>query len=300
MIIDMHLHIFPAFIASPHRRGVVSLNYGQVRSGDRVIQLMPPSFERSSSPPEVALGYMDMCGVDRALLTQGPFYGLHNDYVAQAVYRWPDRFSGLAMYNPFLGSRGADDLERWMTEAGFVGIKLEVPGTLGIWPGLQLLGDTEMRVWERCAKLNGLLMLHLNPGAGECSQVERLVEAFPTLRIVICHLGMAPAEGWQDQVRLARHEHVYLEISALPYQFHRQEEYPYPSAQRVLEWAVREVGAHKIMWGSDYPTVLTENTYGQLLNFVRTNCPFLTPEERAFILGGTAERLLAQVGGVSR
>ncbi len=296
MIIDMHLHIFSAFAGSPDRRGTVSLRYGQAREGDRVVQVLPPSFEHTSSPPEIALGYMDHVGVDRALLTQGPLYGLHNDYVAQAVYRWPARFAGLAMYNPFLGQRGPDDLERWMTEAGFVGVKLEMPNTRRIWPQIDLLGEAEMRVWERCAGLHGLLMLHLEEGSGQCGQVLRIADAFPGLRILVCHLGLAPSEGWQEQVRLAHHERIYLDIAALPYQYRHLEEYPFPQAQKALEWAVREVGADKMVWGSDYPGLLLYNTYGQLLDLVRAHCPFLSPEERAFILGGTAERLLGKVG----
>jgi len=295
-VIDTHLHIFPGFVSSPNARGLISLNNGRVRGRDgKVVQVMPPSFQQTSSPPEVALAYMDHYGVDGAILTQGPFYGFHNDYVAQAVYRWPDRFWGLAMYNPFLGKRAPDDLERWMTEAGFVGVKVEVPGTRGMYPDFRLTGDAEMRVWERCAKLNGLLMLHLDRGSGQCADVLRLTEAFPPLRIIVCHLGVAPAEGWQEQVRLARQPNVYLDVAALPFQHRSLEEYPYPQAQRALEWAVREVGAEKITWGTDYPTVLLHDTYGQLLNFVKLHCD-LTEEERSLILGGTAAKLLAEVG----
>ncbi len=38
--------------------------------------------------------YMDQAGVDRAVLLQGPFYGDMDDYVRQAVKRWPDRLAG--------------------------------------------------------------------------------------------------------------------------------------------------------------------------------------------------------------
>ncbi len=296
MIIDTHLHVFSSFTGSPDGHGHTSLSHGQVRLGNHLVQVLPPSFERTSSPPEVALRYMDLAGVDKALLSQGPFYGLHNDDVANAVYRWPDRFYGLAMYNPWLGARGPADLERWMEEAGLIGIKLEMPNTRRVWPAIDLLGEAEMRVWERCAALNGLLVLHLEPGAAPCRAVRQIVEAFPTLRVIVCHLGLAPIEGWREQVRLARHERIYLDIATLPYQFREQEEYPCPGAQEAIAWAVREVGAHKLMWGSDYPSVLLYNTYAQLLNLVRTNCPFLSDEERGQILGGTAERLLGSAG----
>ena len=296
MIIDMHMHIFPAYAGSPDHRGNVSLGYGLVRQGDRIVQGLPPSFERTSSPPEVALGYMDWCGVEKALLSQGPWYGLHDDAVVQAVYRWPERFYGLAMYNPARARRMADDLQRLMEDGGLIGVKLEMESTRRVWPEVSLLGADEMRVWERCAALNGLLVLHLEPGAQQCTAIERLVEALPTLRVLLCHLGLVPEEGWQDQVRLARHPNIYLDVAAVPFAFREQEEYPCPSAQEAIRWAVAEVGAHKIVWGSDYPGTLVHATYRQLLNVVRTQCPTLSEQERSLILGGTAERLLAQVG----
>ena len=295
-VIDTHLHIFPGFVSSPHGRGLISLNNGRIRGRDgKVVQVMPPSFQETSSPPEVALAYMDHFGVDKALLTQGPFYGFHNDFVARAVYHWPDRFWGLAMYNPFLGKRGPDDLERWMTDSGLVGVKVEVPGTRGMYPEFSLTGDAEMMVWERCARLNGLLMLHLDRGAGQCADVLKLIEAFPSLRILVCHLGVSPSDGWQEQVRLALKPNVYLDIAALPFQHRSVEEYPYPKAMTALEWAVREVGAGKITWGTDYPTVLMYDTYGQLLNFVKSHGN-LNEEDRSLVLGGAAARMLAQVG----
>ena len=296
MIIDMHMHVFPAFAGSPDHRGNVSLGFGLVRQGDRILQVLPPSFERTSSPPEVALGYMDWCGIDKALLSQGPWYGLHDDAVARAVYRWPERFDGLAMYNPCRARSMADDLQRLMETAGLVGIKLEMENTRRRWPHVDLLGRDEMRVWERCAALNGLLVLHLEPGSEQCAAVEHLVQALPTLRVLLCHLGLAPEPGWQDQVRLARHPNVYLDVAAVPFAFREREEYPCPSAQQAIQWAVAEVGADKIVWGSDYPGTLVHTTYQQLVNLVRKHCPALTEEQRRLILGGTAERLLAQVG----
>ncbi len=75
----------------------------------------------------------------------------------------------------------------------------------------------------------------------------------------------------------------------------RGEEYPYPRAQELVRWAVDTFGADRIMWGTDYPPVLRTATYVQLLDWVRKHCSFLTAEQRAAILGGTAERFLATI-----
>jgi len=319
VVIDAHLHIFPSLTGFPHNRGISSLPYGRclvggkmiqavppswdpntsppefVLDGGMILQILPPSFADTSSPPEMALRYMDMYGVDKAVLAQAPGYGLHDEYVARAVTQWPDRFIGITMYNPLLGSRVVEAIERWLNVPGMVGVKLEVPGTRGVCPDFHLLGDNEMMAWETLSNLCGLLMIHLDPGAGQCDDLLRLVETFPGLRVCILHLGQPPFDGWRDQVRLARHERIYVDTSALPWVYRGREEYPYPAAQQDLQWAVGEVGAHKIMWGSDYPSMLVDCTYGQLKNMIRLHSGFLTPDERALILGGTAARLLAQL-----
>jgi predicted TIM-barrel fold metal-dependent hydrolase len=74
------------------------------------------------------------------------------------------------------------------------------------------------------------------------------------------------------------------------------EDYPFPRTHEFVTWAVREVGADKLLWGTDYPSTLKLCTYGQYVNYVRTKLPGLSADERALILGGTAEKLLARVG----
>ena len=291
-LVDAHMHIFPAVVRPS---GVASLTMGRIRDEDgRIVQLMPPSFERSRAPVEVALATMDLAGVERALLIGGPTYGIHDEYVAGVLHRWPNRFAALTTFKAHFGLRAADDLERWIADHGFAGVKLEIPETRRIWGiDVDLLGDAEMRAWERCATLGGLLMIHLDPGASQCAAVRRVADAFPALRIIVAHLGQPPSPGWQDQVRLARHPRIYLDCSALPWFFRDREEYPFPSARAALEWAVREVGAGKIMWGSDFPSNLLFGTYAQLLGVV-TGAPGLTTEERAALSGRTASTVLTR------
>lgn len=69
-IIDMHLHLFSRFGGSWQSR-----HYGQIqRENGEPHQTMNPSFVNTDSQPEVALGYMDWCGVGKAVLLQD---GLH-------------------------------------------------------------------------------------------------------------------------------------------------------------------------------------------------------------------------------
>lgn len=289
MIIDAHLHVFPG-VTRPF--GPASLSLGRIEDEPGgILQLMPPAFERSASPVEMALAFMAGADVDRGLLIGGPTYGVHDGYLADVLSEWPDRFRALTTFKPHLGRRAAEDLAGWL-DRGFVGIKLEVPETRRIWGAdVDLLGPQAVSVWERLSQRNGLLMVHLDPGAAQCGQVLEIAERFASVKVVVAHLGQPPTDGWKAQVRLAKHPRIYLDCSALPYFFREIEEYPYAAARESLMWAVEEVGAHKIMWGSDYPSTLRYATYVQLRHMVE-DTPQLSGTDRDAIMGGTAEALL--------
>lgn len=287
MIIDCHMHVCPKVGGTdarlPYQGGV----YGKARGAQGMVQLLPPSFERTDSSPELALAHMDWLGVDRAFLVQGPMYGFHNRYVAGAVARWPERFLGFCIVDPSRGQEAADELAD-CRERGLRGLKIEWPGAQAMAPDISLVGADEWRIWRRAAELGMVLYLHLQRGPDQVDQVRRIAGDLG-MRIVIAHLGGAPAEGWEQQVGLASEENVYVGCSALPHA--TREDFPAPKAQELLKKAVDTVGADKIMWGSDYPSTLKSFTYGQTLDWVRKYCESLTADQRDAILGGTAEKV---------
>jgi len=56
-----------------------------------------------------------------------------------------------------------------------------------------------------------------------------------------------------------------------------------------LREAVEIVGAEKLLWGSDLPITLNRHTYRQLVDAVRLETPFLSPEDRGRILRANAQ-----------
>ena len=65
--------------------------------GDYLKQYLPPSMRDLESTPEYIIAQMDYAGIDRAVIQSGHLYGRLNDYIAEAVRRYPDRFWGLAL-----------------------------------------------------------------------------------------------------------------------------------------------------------------------------------------------------------
>ena len=69
-------------------------------------------------------------------------------------------------------------------------------------------------------------------------------------------------------------------------------DYPFPKGQEQLRQLRDQVGAHKLLWGTDSPFgTSTWCTYRQALDFIRLHCGFLSQEEKDLILGGNAATL---------
>ena len=287
MIIDTHMHLCPRVGGTDDRLPLQGRVYGRAEGQDGQTQLMPPSFERTDSPPELALAHMDWLSVDRAFLVQGPMYGFHNKYVAGAVARWPERFLGFAIVDPTQGDAAAEELQE-CRQRGLMGLKVEWPATARMFPGADIGGEEEWKVWRRAKDLGMVLYLHLSHGAEQVEAVRSIARDLG-ITTIIAHLGGAPADGWEQQVALAKEPNVYIGTSAVPYA--TKEDFPAPRACELLEKAVGMVGADKIMWGSDYPGTLTRLTYPQTLEWVRTYTKSLSAEQVADILGNTAERV---------
>lgn len=287
MRIDCHAHIADALTGfwKP-------LQYGRVRDGGQARQLLPPSFHPPASPPEVLLGYMDDVGVARTFLVQHHMYGDQNAAVLDAIRRWPDRFIGWA-YLPGLGQPESPERLEHLLDAGMIGLKVELASARRLRADFRFDGPGERRVWQRLNARHRPLALDINAAtADDVTALRALRDEFEETHIIVCHVGGPPRDGWQARALLAQHPRGWIDVSALPALFGSEQEYPYPQAQEVIRWAVETVGAERVMWGSDYPPTLMYGTYRQLLDVVGRHCSFLTEEQKAMLLGGTADRFL--------
>lgn len=314
-IVDAHIHVIPAFCGERNGTPVYGCGYGKVRysekgnwrpgakRGER--RVMPPSFVDTTTPPIVVLEYLDYAGIDAGVCMQSIMYGNHNEYVADLVEKYPDRFiAAFAFVDPRIGALAIDELAWIHNDLGLVGIKLEPPD-MPFW-----LDDQQYYpFWKRMEDLGSILSIDLgwDPPENEYNfqikQLRNVIERFPELTVLVQHLGVSylwdesqepPFPVLQKTLELRKFPGVWFDISGLP-EFCPSEEYPFPRAQRIVEVAVETVGPERIIWGSDFPGILPEDvTYKQCLNLVRNHCTFLSEEERAMILGGNILKLLAQ------
>ena len=303
MIIDAHAHVFREVQGRTGSGPTRSLPFGKGHLGDgKAARLLPPlSPGPAAFPPDVLIEHMDWAGVDKAVLLQAPFYGDVNEYVWQAVRRWPDRLIGTGQVDP-RADNARETFRRVADEFGFRILKFEMSadtGLLGLYRELRLDDDTMAWVWEEADRQRMAVTLDLGQVASpsyQTRQLEQVLARHRSLRIVIAHLAHPPLgeqddpglnAAWEEQVLLARHRNVWLDLSALP-EFAHAEAYPFPAACRYVLRAAEMVGPAKLLWGSDAPGLFLRATYPQLLSFVSEGCPAFSAEELRGILGANA------------
>ena len=142
-------------------------------------------------------------------------------------------------------------------------------------------------IFEKADREGKFISIDLVEGELQVGAMEKLIEAYPDLRIAIGHFGMVTVEGWEKQIALARHKNVYVESGGITWLFHK-EFYPYPSAIQAIAKAIEICGAKKIMWGSDYPRTMTAITYDMSKDFIEKTS-LLSEEDKQKLLGENAK-----------
>ncbi len=289
MIIDAHLHLWNKVdgnIGEP----VHTLGNGIISIGESTIVGMPPLLLDGRCPFEAAVAVMDAAGVSAAVVTQEYLDGNQNDYLAEVKKLCSDRF----FVHGLLEFRQPDSLEEQLSSVteryGFKGIKLPAGYLSQADPRIYLTDKRLMCVFEKMERRGMILSVDLDYGETQVDEMREVARAFPHLIITLGHFAMAGRKGWHKQLSLGEEQNVYIESGGITWLF-RHEGPPFPGAQEAFREAVKRVGAHKLMWGSDFPRTQIDFTYEQTLDFLLDGCGFLNDNKRADILGGTATRV---------
>jgi L-fuconolactonase len=122
--------------------------------------------------------------------------------------------------------------------------------------------------------------------------VPRIADRFPSLRLIVDHLGRPPADpdAWaRDVEAAAQHPQVSGKLSGLitgaPTRWNAGDFRPY------VQYALRVFGPHRLMFGSDWPAYLPEGTFKESLAAFTQSIGALPLEVREHLLGGTAARV---------
>lgn len=282
LIIDAHSHLWlnqdtvvggqPIYQMEPNRSR--SMFFGEER------QMLPPYMTDGQNTAERFLSNMDYAQVAAAVVTQEFIDGLQNSYLMQVEKRYPNRFFtfGMADYREPGFLKHAEELMQI-----FRGIKIPAARL-----PQQFLTDEMMQMMHLLEQQGKILGIELQDGDAQVGQMEEIIQECPRLKIAIGHFCMVTRHNWLEQIKLARHENVFIESGGITWLFN-DEFYPFPSAIRAIKEAAELVGMEKLMWGSDYPRTITAITYKMSYDFVEKT-PELTADEKRLFLGENAKK----------
>jgi predicted TIM-barrel fold metal-dependent hydrolase len=238
-------------------------------------------------PIERALAEMDRNGVARAILVppaSWPTGATHNSYSLEAAARHPSRFGVMGLFD-FDAPDGPARLERWRG-----GSMLGIRAWLADPQASPSLTDRKFDWFWSGLEERAIPFMSAAPG--RMHLYARLLERFAGLPLVIDHCGRDPlgppgAEAWSDldqTLALARWPQTAIKVSCLP--SHSAERYPFADLHDPIRRIFDAFGPQRMLWGSDATRLPCD--YAENLALFATILPFLSEEDRGWILGRAA------------
>lgn len=246
---------------------------------------------RGGVPVEDYLRRMDRAGIERSLLiavragdldVKGSFE-LPYERVHAVCEAHPERFSGLAGVDPTRGMQGLRDLERAVTELGFVGAHLYPH-----WFGLAPDHAKYYPYYAKCCELDIPIMMQIGhnlvysrarrlPSVGRPITLDQVAIDFPELRLIGIHVGVPWTE---EAISMAwKHDNIFLGGDAYA---------PRHWPRAFIHYA-NTYGRHKVLFGTDWPVIDPERAVREVaeLDF--------RPEAHALLMRDNALRVFTRL-----
>ena len=285
-IIDAHAHLWLRQDTVVDGFPIRTLDNGRSLFMGEIRQMVPPFMMDGVNSAEVFLSNMDYAQVAAAVITQEFIDGIQNEYLAEVISRYPDRFFVCGMCE--FRKPGFLAQAKELIARGFKAIKIPAQRLLLTEGRVMLNSEEMMQMFRYMEERDVMLSIDLADGATQVSEMQEVIQECPRLRIAIGHFGMVTRPDWEEQIRLALHPNVMIESGGITWLFN-SEFYPFHRAVKAIKEAADLVGMDKLMWGSDYPRTITAITYKMSYDFILKTTE-MTQEEKALFLGKNAER----------
>ena len=297
-IIDGHVHLVQC-IAGTGAGGELRFagnGMAEYASGER-FRMLPDEFSQGVVTAGDILRKMDDNGVEKAVLLQGNYFGFQNLYSMEAVKKYPDRFCAAASYDPFC--RGKEQIRKHLfKELGFPIVKFEVSTGSGLMANhftLPLDGDIMKAEYDYADEHGLVFVIDIGKCGSESWQTDRLlnvIKEHPGMKFVVCHLlavSMRDEDKLVDGLKKLALPNVWFDLAALPHNC-GPDAYPYPNAVRYLRHGIEIAGADKLIFGTDIPSVLKEDSYQHFIQYITCSDAF-SREEKERIMYRNAEHV---------
>ena len=181
---------------------------------------------------------------------------LPEEHLAPLIEKWPDRFVGLVGIDPFSGMKGVKRLEKAVREYGFRGAHVHPFGF-----DLPINSREWWPFYGKCAELgipvefqSGHSAEFMPSAHGRPILLDDIALWFPELDLVGGHCGWP----WSEElIAMAwKHPNVYIGVSG------HAPKYWDPKLVHFMN----SFGMGKVMWGTDFPLILHEESLNQVLD----------------------------------
>jgi len=226
------------------------------------------TYGSSAIPIENQLEDMDSAGITAALLvaTKVGRIGLPGswhvdpDQIVDITKKHPKRFFGLYGIDPFSNMMGVRELEKYVTEFGFVGAHV-IPHWFGMSPDDERL----FPFYAKCLELNVPIQIHIGSALihheeqpllslGNPDSLDEIAYTMPFLKVVALNSGWP----WVEELVSAsnKHENIFIAVDKHPAQ-----EMGWPLSNYIKSW-----GANRVLFGADYPSRKYSEVLAELQN----------------------------------
>lgn len=200
---------------------------------------------------EAMLAKMDEAGVEKVFITQCKMWSYWNKWmymdtsleeVAQYTTRYPDRFVGLAGYNPFRIRDSLREIERAVTEHGFRGVYVHIYGF-----DIPLHDPKMYPLYAKCVELDipvsmqvGHVLEAMPSEQARPIYLDRIACDFPDLKIVGAHTGWP----WVEELISVcyKWDNIYFGVDAWAPKYLKPE---------ILQFINSRLGQDRCLWGTN-------------------------------------------------
>ena len=264
-----------------------------------------------TEPVETGLFHMSTSGIDKALIVPmrsvgDPTRGTSrsdNEYVLECARRFPGRFSVVCTVD----ARRPDALEV-VDDCAAQGAE-----ALYLYPHERSPGKDPLAIWRKALELGLPVSCPGTPRETTTDEFRLLVEELPDLKIMIeqrfgggaGNLGQPRAGDWgkaseadyEKVLTLSRYPNIYMKPCGLG------EFMPRPVPERIplfdlkevppifIEGAIEAFGAHRVMFGSNFPPCSLREGYANVWRYLREYLSRRSIEEQEWVFGKTAATL---------
>ena len=281
MTVDFHTHVFPPQIKRKRQDYV---------ERDPCFAVLYANPQAKMATADELIAAMDKDGVETSVIlnigwTTHELCVETNDYIIDAVSRYPKRLVGFCAVQPQSTKAAIAEIER-CARAGIKGVG-------EIRPDLQLFDladEMVMGPFVEALTANKLILLthasepvgHEYQGKGELTPdtLYSFITSYPELTIVCAHWGGGlPFYNLMPEVKKAM-KNVYFDTAASPFLY----------TPDIYGQVVRLAGADKILFGSDFPLMPQRRILDEI------EALELPEETKNLMLSGNALRLLGGQG----